>query len=117
MNATQTEKIANELISKIEAELNRLGILGSSESPCACVVAVEPGLPEGWIRIYDDWTDTYGPASEILLTLKKASVEDVELNFAGLSDFADSAPHNSRDWPADKISFELLEEGTPNDQL
>ena len=104
------------LVSQIESQLERLGWLCSDEQPCACCVEPEQNLPLGWVRVYDDYTSTYGPADKILAALAAATVADIELNAAGLSAFADSAPDNSQDWPEDLYDSEQIEEGTPNDE-
>lgn len=100
-----------EKVNLIEAELRRLGWLGTRAEPCYYVVSAENDLPRGWVRVYDDYTDGYGPADEVLAALK-----DVEAGADyGTGCPTAAKPKSTRDWPSDLFMVEQLEEGTVND--
>lgn len=101
-----------ELVAKIETQLARLGWLCTDGSPCYYAVTADDDLPEGWVRVYDDTTDGYGPAAEVLADLE-ATPAGAEY---GTNCPTDKQPTSSRDWPAELLAAERLEDGTTNDE-
>jgi len=99
------------LATAIETELERLDWLATAENPCAFVVDAREDLPVGWVRLSDDYAGFVGPAADILEALKDLS-EDDEYG-SGLNGFDERM--SSQNWPAELMSIEQLEEGTPND--
>ncbi len=105
--ATMTENI----VSAIEAELGRLGWLRTTDSPCYYCVTADDDLPRGWVQVYDDYAETFGPADEILAWLKSQG-GNAEYGVQGFYD----RPTTVRDWPDELVSTEQLEEGGCNDE-
>lgn len=104
-----------ETVAKIEFELNDLDWLATGNQPCAFSVEATGSLPNGWVKLASDSGEIFGDSERVLEALK-AENGDGEFGecFATL-DFTDTAPVSSRDWPADLIDGEYLEEGNVND--
>jgi hypothetical protein len=104
-----------EIVAKIETELDRLGWLGTGVEPCAFDVEATDSLPNGWVSLACDSGSVYGEAGLVLAAIENEyGYGEFAECFATL-DFTDRAPSSSRDWPADLIDGEYLEEGTVND--
>jgi hypothetical protein len=102
----------NEIVAKIEAELERLDWLGTDEQPCQIIVSADDCLPEGWVRLADDRFEGYGSGLEVLSDLEQ--IKEGDEYFTGINLICEQ-PTSSRVWPEDLIDIEQLEEGTPND--
>lgn len=99
-------------VAAIEAKLARLGWLCTDDTPCYYAVDADDDLPEGWVRVYDDTVEGYGPADEVLANLRAVSADDDY----GTGCPTGEQPDNSRDWPEELFTTEQLEEGTLNDE-
>lgn len=123
-----------ETVTAIRAELKRLNSLDSGN--WTGIIVNQYGadsLPEGWVRVgVNGAWDRFGPAADVLEALRDTEIDPERVNYTehdgtpvfdtgwlaaheAVVDFAEKVPDNSRDWPADLISFEQLEEGTVND--
>jgi len=104
------------IVGQIKIELNRLSWLATGDQPCAFGVEATGCLPNGWVKLASDTGSVYGDATLILAALGEADLDNDEFGecFA-TCDFTDAAPKSSREWPADLIAFEQLEEGNAND--
>lgn len=119
-----------ELETAIEEELSRLKVAASHARPeglCVYTDADSNGrqLPRGWVRISDGTGEAVGPADAIVAVLAAVpetgtvrddgSNVDWEAAWEALGEFSQHAPKSVRDWPADLVRVEQLEEGTPGD--
>ena len=101
-----------QTVRKIEAELARLGWFCTDATPCYYAVSADDDLPAGWVRVYDDNAEGYGPADDIISALQNTPT-DAEY---GTNCPTDGKPESSRDWPEELFTTEQLEEGTCNDE-
>jgi len=65
-----------DLVAKIETELDRLDAQNDGQE-ILCAAHVD--LPEGWVRVYDETGDAYGPAEEILAALEAVEYDAQEI--------------------------------------
>jgi hypothetical protein len=104
-----------EIVAKIETELDRLGWKGTGVEPCAFDAEATGSLPNGWVSLACDSSSIYGDSERVLEALKSENGYGEFAECFATLDFTDRAPSSSRDWPADLIEFEQLEDGTAND--
>lgn len=115
MNAIKSAAEIAETVVKIEAELDRLGWLGTGDQPCAFNVEATGSLPNGWVKLASDGDEIFGESERVLEALKSENGEGEFGECFAEPDFTDKPPGSSRDWPADLIESEQVEEGTAND--
>lgn len=84
-------------VTRIEAELSRLGALGGSDNPCDFVVGADDELPDGWVRVSDETASVYGPADEVLTRLAGQGELGWEAAWEALSGLAGTPPTGSND--------------------
>jgi hypothetical protein len=104
-----------EIVAKIEAELNDLDWLATGDQPCAFNVEATGSLPNGWVKLASDSGEVFGDSERVLEALKSENGNGEFGECFATLDFTDKPPGSSRDWPADLIEFEQLEDGTAND--
>lgn len=107
-----------KLVTQIEAELTRLGMIETSDRPTGAFVSLESDeqpLPLGWVRVADDYSQSIGPAEKILESLQGCiSDANGEICWDYMRIFS-GPPTTVAEWPADLVTVEQIEEGTPND--
>jgi hypothetical protein len=104
-----------EIVAKIEAQLDRLGWLATGVEPCAFDAEATDSLPSGWVKLACDSGSIYGDSERVLEALKSENGKGEFAECFATVDFTDRAPSSSRDWPADLIDFDQIEEGAAND--
>jgi len=104
-----------EIVAKIKAELNDLDWLATGDQPCAFNVEATGSLPNGWVKLASDSGEVFGDSERVLEALKSENGNGEFGECFATLDFTDKPPGSSRDWPADLIDGEYLEEGTVND--
>lgn len=104
----------------IEAELERLDMIGWNDDPCGFVVAADEDLPAGWVRISDEAASFYGEGAGILAAL--AALDAIRLDrdeiFTAIHSIEGTTrgkPESSGAWPGDLLGELIaLEEGAAN---
>lgn len=104
------------LVSEIHGELERHGVYCTEDNPCACLVVAEDALPKGWVRIYDDYASTCGPADEILAALQSANGTGYDPFWNAVAEF-DGNEYDGLNRLAVKVATLCDDEGTPWEEV
>jgi hypothetical protein len=109
----------NKFEALVETALARLGWVCTDSQPCNAVAHAREYLPYGWVEVSDD-SGTWGYADALEIVDDLDSIElgteyGEDLGDWGRPPILGSGHLSSHDWPEDLISFELIEEGSVND--